>query len=113
MAVILHLDTEQAALVSAALEFGVTALEARAARVDPDKVISKAHKLQAIKLEQVQMQMKAAPVARYSAMDDDDRERVDMLFAHWHQAPDPAQKDAILEAIEGHCDACRFKQKTD
>lgn len=109
MAVILHLDTEQAALIEAALEFGVFALEARAARVDPDRIISDSHKLQAIKLQQVQQQMRLAPSVKFSEMSDHDKAQLEDRFRQFLDHPEPGHRDTILQAIETHCDECRLK----
>lgn len=107
--IILHLDDEQAALIEAALEFSTVALEARAKRVDPGKVLSQSHQLQAIKLQQVQKQLKVTPMPRYSDMTEPERATFDEVARRLADSQDVREKDAALDALIGHCDACRFK----
>lgn len=113
MTVVLHLDREQADLIDAALSFAVAALDTRAKRVDPGGVVSEAHRLQEIKLQQVRMQMAAPPLATYSSLSKANRSRIDRAFEAWPTLQSDLERDGLLTHIQGLCDECRFDAKTD
>jgi hypothetical protein len=62
---VIIVDTEQAALIEAALVMLESALVARTERADPDQVISKALNLQAMKLATVRKLLQAPEPPAY------------------------------------------------
>lgn len=66
---VIIVDTEQAALIEAALTMFEAALTARVERVDPDQVISKALNLQSLKLATVRQLLKMPEPPDFSDLD--------------------------------------------
>ena len=62
-------DTEQAALIGAALEMFEAALTARVERVDPEQIISKALNLQSLKLATVRTLLKLPDPPDFTDLD--------------------------------------------
>lgn len=111
MTIVLHLDTEQAALIEAALEFGVAALDARAKRIDPGKIVSQSHELQSIKLKQVQEQMALPPLPVFSQMKNRERATIERAIEGWPTLQHDREKDALLKHILAVCEDARCSQK--
>lgn len=65
---VVHVDTEAAALIEAAVTMLEAALTARVERADPDKIISNSLILQSHKLESFRAQLHAGPPPTFSMM---------------------------------------------
>lgn len=65
---VIHVDTEQAALIKTALAMFEAALTARVERVDPEQVISKALNLQSLKLATVRQLLDLPEPPPYSQL---------------------------------------------
>lgn len=111
MTITLHLDTEQAALLDAALDFAQVALESRAARIDPDRVLSDSAKLQSLKVKQVRAQFDAPASADWAQMDKEERAQIDGIFKAWPSLQSDTERQAALEGLNTICDECRIRQK--
>lgn len=88
---VLIVDTEQAALIKAALQMLQQALTARVERADPEKIISNSLSLQAKKLEMVVVALDAPDPPPFSELDPTLRKKAsDLLFALHTKAADEA-----------------------
>lgn len=105
---VLHVDTEQAALIKAALTMYEAALTARVERVDPDKIISKALNLQALKMKTVRDLLDLPDPPTYSALSPTVRKMVDSLLWSLHTGVEGDTKDQYFERLRGFLVAPAF-----
>lgn len=98
---VIHVDTEQAALIKAALTMFEAALTARVERVDPEQVISKALNLQSLKLATVRQLLDLPEPPAYSELSPTMRKLTDdLVTALAAERSDPAA-DRLFERLRG------------
>lgn len=66
--ILLQLDTEEADLLMGAAAMAQAAMDARAARIDPDGMISKSSRMSAFKLAGVRRQLDLPPLPEYDQL---------------------------------------------
>lgn len=98
---VIHVDTEQAALIKAALGMYEAALSARVERVDPEQVISKALNLQTLKMATVRQLLDLPEPPPYSQLSKALRQMADNQLWLLHTSTDDAKKDAAFERLRG------------
>lgn len=92
-------DTEQAALIEAALLMFEAALTARTERADPEAIISNSLKLQATKLADVRLALKQPDPPAYSELGPTLRKKADdLLWGLASKAPD-VDKNALWSIL--------------
>jgi hypothetical protein len=96
---VIHVDSEQAALISAALEMFEAALSARVVRVDPEQIISKALALQAMKLATVRKLLLAPDPPAFHALSPLMLKKAHDLLWVLHTDQNDTQVDQWWEAL--------------
>jgi hypothetical protein len=109
---VIHIDTEQAALIEVAVAMLEGALTARTERVDPEQVISKALQLQAYKLETVRKLLLLPEPPRYSEMSETMQIMADKLMGQLLDTDPGPTKDALFERLRGVLVAPAFPAST-
>jgi hypothetical protein len=98
---VIHVDTEQAALIEAALTMFEAALSARVERADPDKIISNSLALQAAKLKNVRVLLHLPDPPLFSLLDPVMLKKAhDLLWVLHTDAPAP-EADQWWEQLRG------------
>jgi len=98
---VIHVDTEQAALMKAAFQMLEAALVARVERADPDQIISNSLTLQAGKLETVRRLLDLPEPPAYSQLSPEMRKLADNLLWALHKDATVEEKDALFERLRG------------
>lgn len=99
MTIVLVLDTEQADLMEASAVMMHAALDARARRMDPDKIISTSAGMSRAKLDSVLAQIRLGPLLDLTDYTFDDRERIFRLINALSTEVDLGRQDEIWKAI--------------
>lgn len=109
---VIHVDTEQADLIAAALEMFEAALKARVTRVDPDRVISKALELQAMKLATVRALLQLPDPPPYSELAPNLQGLAVQLMKHIIENTAPDAVNPAWERLRGVAYAPAFPNAT-
>lgn len=99
MTIVLVLDTEQADLMEASAVMMHAALDARARRMDPDKIISTSAGMSRAKLDSVLAQIRLGPLLDLTDYTFDDRERIFRLINALSTEVDLERQDEIWKAL--------------
>jgi hypothetical protein len=98
---VIHVDTEQAALIEASLQMFEAALVARVERADPEQIISNSLKLQAAKLANVRVLLQLADPPPFSKLDPTMLKKAHDLLWVLHTDPVGVQADQWWEQLRG------------
>lgn len=98
---VIHVDTEQAALMKAAFQMLEAALTARVERADPEKIISNSLTLQAAKLETVRKLLDLPEPPPLSQLSPEMRKLADNLLWSLHRDASVEEKDVLFERLRG------------
>jgi hypothetical protein len=98
---VIHVDTEQAALMKAAFQMLEAALLARVERADPEQIISNSLALQAAKLATVRTLLDLPEPPAYSQLSPEMRKLADSVLWALHRDVSPEEKDALFERLRG------------
>lgn len=96
---VLFLDDEQADLLLIGAEIAHQALEARAARVDPDGIISASLNLSRLKLHQVMLQMERKPHPKWHEMEEATRTAILNICHRLIEERQPEGRNAHFEHL--------------
>lgn len=96
---VMIVDTEQAALIKAALQMFEAALTARVERADPEKIISNSLSLQAKKLKTVRDLLDMPDPPPFSQLSKHMRQMADNQLWLLHTRADDAAKDAAWQRL--------------
>lgn len=99
MTIVLVLDTEQADLMEASAVMMHAALDARARRMDPDKIISTSAAMSRAKLDSVLAQIHLGPLLDLTDYTFDDRDRIFRLIIALSAEDDLEKQDEIWKAL--------------
>jgi hypothetical protein len=99
MTIVLVLDTEQSDLLEASAVMMHAALDARARRMDPDKIISTSAGMSRAKLDSVLAQIRLGPLLDLTDYTFDDRERIFRLINALSTEVDLERQDEIWKAL--------------
>lgn len=99
MTIVLVLDTEQSDLLEASAVMMHAALDARARRMDPDKIISTSAGMSRAKLDSVLAQIRLGPLLDLTDYAFDDRERIFRLINALSTEVDLERQDEIWKAL--------------
>jgi len=105
---VIHVDTEQAALIEAAVQMLEAALTARVERADPEAIISNSLKLQASKLGTVRMLLAQGEPPAFRDLPKHMRGMADNLLWQLHTNTDDEAKDHAWKALRDLANAPAF-----
>lgn len=109
---VIHIDTEQAALIETALVMLESALTARVTRADPEKIISNSLKLQAAKLATVRTLLAQEEPPDFSALPTELQMQVYRAAFEGLGHRDPQIVNAAWRQIRGVAIAAAFPRAT-
>jgi hypothetical protein len=98
----IHIDEEQAELLTISATALASALDARSRRVDPDGVIAKSAKLQSIKMQNVLNQLSLPAPYTWRDMPAENKAEVARLTAILNGPKTDAEKDAAWTALAAY-----------
>jgi len=109
---VIHVDTEQAALIEAALHMFEAALTARVERADPEQIISNSLSLQAAKLATVRPLLRLGDPPPFSQLDPTMLKKAHDLLWALHTDADALDVNQWWEALRGVINAPGFPAPT-
>lgn len=95
-------DQEAMDLLDAAAEMAAAALAARSRRVDEDGVIKRSVDMSRIKLETLRSSLHQPPLAEYSEIAVDEREKILALFRMFLDTPEVGGRAAIWRTLRAY-----------
>lgn len=96
---VISLDDEQRAIILETLVFSAAFMEARASRIDPDGVVSKAAAIQRKKAQNVAFQLSLGPIPMLSDLEQKDQTHIIGLATRLVEAREAHTRDILLEQV--------------